>query len=527
MNFNLILILLMYSFLSANDNYINSYNHTYVNSKKSNDETVFIREYTYVATSSDTKFSSKIKAIQHLKKILSEEIGTVVETVVESSFEDNNEYINEYFKEEINTLSVSITKLKILKEYWNGSKFYIKAEVRVDEKQTLQLLADAVRGKGKQQEINQLNKILKDRGYQISILDNKINKLKNRNKEQNLKIALILDKSKNKQKKINRLNTQLKNSIPTVKLISNTKVSYLELEKTYAYCKGQELALKRIEEKYPDLRQSIFFIRSKFNSEFSTSLQTITKILSKNKKVFKKLNEKLDEMLKKIILQPKKNLINFIEEIGRRSTGNMESPMIETLLIYNPFYNKYPHREFNNDFKKTFISDGSNKAKGVSFEISVPQSWKSKEAYRPNIVRKFISRNGHGNVMATILVKNTEIDDNIVFNKSGINEYILTDEMIKTVDKSFLLKDYGRFKIENQVGYWQHTNKTYQRGEFQVNIDMLSYYILFNNKMIIIQFFVVINNNISKKKEQQKEFKKYEPLFKQILNSFILTDRYN
>lgn len=116
----------------ANSSHSKEYKHKYINNSVSNYEKIFIREYTYVSTYSDTKLSSKIKAIQHLKLILSEEIGIVIESSLNIEKDNKNKYI----KQEINTLSVSITKLKVLKEKWNGKSYYIKAEVKINEKKT-------------------------------------------------------------------------------------------------------------------------------------------------------------------------------------------------------------------------------------------------------------------------------------------------------------------------------------------------------------------------------------------------------
>ena len=71
-------------------------------------------------------------------------------------------------KKEINQLSESITKLKILEEKWNGVTYYIKAIVKINEEQTMFLLLEAIKTKASQQDIKRLNKILKEKKTKIS-----------------------------------------------------------------------------------------------------------------------------------------------------------------------------------------------------------------------------------------------------------------------------------------------------------------------------------------------------------------------
>jgi len=125
--------------------------------KPSPNDEFFIREYTYRASDDDSKNSSRKKAIQELKTILSEEIGTHIESSLEMNVNNSNIEDYNYLKSEIKTLSVAITKLKILDEKWNGETFYVKARVRVNPEQTLELLQQSVKAKSSKEDINKLN----------------------------------------------------------------------------------------------------------------------------------------------------------------------------------------------------------------------------------------------------------------------------------------------------------------------------------------------------------------------------------
>lgn len=487
--FILVKIFLLIS-LHAGTTYTSSYNHDKIELKSSKYDKIFIREYTYISTPSDTRLSSKIKAISWLKSLLAEEVGTVIESNINISNSNGNEYI----KSEINSLSVNITKLKILHEKWNGKSYYIKAKVKINEKRTLQLLADVVKASGKQKEIDQLNMLLKENGFKIDSLN----------------------------KTVNKLNNKLDNSIPMVKIIDNSEAGYFDLTKTYGFYKGQSYMLKLIMDEYPELKNEVNIANHTFRASFSSSLKSIRSILEKNQKLFKDTNFQLLEIYKNMKVYSKSKAIEFINIVKKRAKGELESPIIENLLIYNPIYNKNPRKELEDGFKKFYFSKGSPKAKGVSFEVSVPQSWKSEEARRPNIVRKFISKNGFGEVFIMIIIKKIPIPDDMILSNKDIKDYLITDDIIKTVDSGVLLNDYGRFSLENIPGFWQEVEMPVSRGEHTLDTKSKHYIFYYQNRMIMIQLMTADMKN----KKYLETFNQYEPILKWVVNSFVLPDMY-
>lgn len=161
--------------------------------KPSPNDEFFIREYTYKASDDDSKNSSRKKAILELKTILSEEIGTHIESSLEMNTKSSNVEDYNYLKSEIKTLSVAITKLKILDEKWNGEAFYVKARVRVNPEQTLELLQQSVKAKSSKEDIKKLN---------ILILNQK-SKLKEINRQITLREFIDKDSKKNNSLEFN------------------------------------------------------------------------------------------------------------------------------------------------------------------------------------------------------------------------------------------------------------------------------------------------------------------------------------
>ncbi|WP_415396248.1 hypothetical protein [Sulfurimonas sp. CS5] len=300
------------------------------------------------------------------------------------------------------------------------------------------------------------------------------------------------------------------------------KQTLMDISKTYGYYVGQTYTLDKIKEKYPKLSNQIFIAKTEFDLSFSNSIKNIDMLMSKydgwksiKGDMIKNIHTKLD------ISSPTYNeSIEFIETVKQRAKGNIETPVIETLLMLNPKYEEKPEREFYDGFKKKYISDNLQKSKGIEFSLEVPMSWISKEANRPNIVRKFISNNGHSIEMAMVLVY--EFPDGKYLTESDIKSTVNKKDMNEAIPPDSILKDFGYMKLETLPGYWQRYSMKVQRVRKVITIEILAYTIFYKDKLIQIQFQIgdFEDTNLDKR------FKKFEPLFDSIINSFVLTSLY-
>jgi len=196
---NIIYVFVLFIALFGNEKYISFKTDKYIDIKQTNKDKVFIREYTYHASDTDSKVSSRKKAIRELKNILSEEIGVYIQ----SSFDMKQNLNDKYVKQEIHQLSASITHLKILDEKWNGEIYYIKASVKINPDEVMNLLLEAIKAKASQKDIKRLNKILAE---QKRNLNNSYEKI------QQLQKKLLLQEIKNqaKQKELAEIKRKLR-----------------------------------------------------------------------------------------------------------------------------------------------------------------------------------------------------------------------------------------------------------------------------------------------------------------------------
>jgi tetratricopeptide (TPR) repeat protein len=85
----------------------------------------FIKEHSYQANELDSKTSCRAIAMDQVKRMLLEELGTYVKgrtTVKNHQLEDD----------EIMTLTAGVVQTKLLEERWDGKEYWLRAELRAD-----------------------------------------------------------------------------------------------------------------------------------------------------------------------------------------------------------------------------------------------------------------------------------------------------------------------------------------------------------------------------------------------------------
>ena len=96
-------------------------------------QTSFVKDYVYQASEVDSKVSSRAIALEQVKRLLLEQVGTFVqsETTVREF---------QLTKDEVVTLTAGIVSVEVLSEDWDGKQYALTARVAVDPQQ----VADAV-----------------------------------------------------------------------------------------------------------------------------------------------------------------------------------------------------------------------------------------------------------------------------------------------------------------------------------------------------------------------------------------------
>ena len=139
----------------------------------------FIREYHYQAGESDSKITSRTKALTEVKRLLLEEIGVYLESYINYSEEQDGDRIsNQFLKKEIEQISAGITETTILEENWTGIEYYIKAEITVDPEDVVRQLNRSIEQRKASVVVDSLNMLLTEANTSIKAKESEIASLR-------------------------------------------------------------------------------------------------------------------------------------------------------------------------------------------------------------------------------------------------------------------------------------------------------------------------------------------------------------
>ena len=310
--------------------------------------------------------------------------------------------------------------------------------------------------------------------------------------------------------------------------IEVSKNLMMDMSRTYGYYLGQSYALENIEKKYPNLKNEIFLVKNEFDLKYLKSIKEIEQFFmnSMSRKEWNDLKSKVSNGIKK---QLNTNIsyeeaLESIQTGKARIKGDIESPVIETLLMFNPNYQKNPIEELNDKFIQTYNSKDNPKAKGVDFSVKVPKSWKSQEANRPNIVRKFTSNNGY-------IIEDTFIENIMILvydlpiEVKKLTSQDVTD-VCNDIPENSVLRECKATTLENLPVVVQRLKLNMKRLENSMNMEVVQYNVFYKNKMIIIQGQVGTMNEKISEKTLLERFEKFKPVFNYVANSLMISNLY-
>ncbi len=115
------------------------------------EKVTFVKEYTYQASDLDSKVSSRTIALEQVKRLLLEELGTylISETEVKNF---------RLTKDQITTYSAGVVSAEVVDEKWDGKTYYLKARVSADPSEVIKSLQNIVNDKHKAKELEDVRK---------------------------------------------------------------------------------------------------------------------------------------------------------------------------------------------------------------------------------------------------------------------------------------------------------------------------------------------------------------------------------
>lgn len=215
------------------------------------DNKVFIREYYYQASESDSKITARTKALSEVKRLLLEELGVYMESYTNYITEDKNGDVSkDFFQNEIKSLSAGITETKILEENWNGIQYYIKAEIEADptdvarkinaslEKRKADVVIDSLRvlltttqsiSLQKNEEVKALQTKYDEQSLQVKQQEEKVTALKKQLQDLQTKLGNYQQQEQQILSEVQKIEQRIKKSSDVVLQNARIGMTYSEL----------------------------------------------------------------------------------------------------------------------------------------------------------------------------------------------------------------------------------------------------------------------------------------------------------
>jgi tetratricopeptide (TPR) repeat protein len=129
----------------------------------------FIKEYTYQAGEYDSKISCRTLALEQVKRILLEELGTYLE----SETEVNNLKLT---KDQIKIFTAGVVQTEIVSEKWDTEslKYWLKAKIKADPQQVLEMVTSLRNDLQKTRELEETRKKVKELSEEIERLKSEL-----------------------------------------------------------------------------------------------------------------------------------------------------------------------------------------------------------------------------------------------------------------------------------------------------------------------------------------------------------------
>lgn len=301
-----------------------------------------------------------------------------------------------------------------------------------------------------------------------------------------------------------------------------------DISQAYGFYLGQSYSLSEISKKYPSVSGRALIAEKEFSANFGSSIDAMDALMAKyDKGEWDKIKKKLIANLANSITFDKiseEQSRQFVDLVRKRARGDIDSPVIETLLLFKSGYESNPELEFADGYKYKYSTNGAGKAKGVAFSIESPKTWIAKEGDRPNIVQKFVSENGRGAELLLVLIKEVPLQPGGKITEKDMSEILNPSHIQDFIPDGGVHLNSGKLTLESLPGFWVHFKMDMARLRNTVSMEGITYTIFYKNKMIQIQGQVV--TSINGEPAERGGLSKYERLFDLMANSFVISSMY-
>lgn len=290
---------------------------------------------------------------------------------------------------------------------------------------------------------------------------------------------------------------------------------------TYNFYVVQDISLRVLSAKFPSLEKYARHAAQEWEHEFLSSVTNIDTLLShyitdqwntdKKQMIYKYEGADYSTISEKTARQ-------FIDIVFQRSLGKMESPIVETLLIFKPEYANTPENELNDGFVNIYTTKNPKKPNELNIKIVYPKSWKaSAGSSKSNCMQKFSSQWGFGNLELQLYIEKNKKN----YTPALVGELLTKNNLCKAIPTHDSIQD---FNTNSYIDNNTTSTITYVKeikGNDQLSFQVCKeYHTFYTNNHIKLLF--TFNSGCNDRAQAYIAFNKYNRLIWKIVNNVVI-----
>jgi hypothetical protein len=201
----------------------------------------------------------------------------------------------------------------------------------------------------------------------------------------------------------------------------------------YTFYIKQKVSLETVSETFPSLKEDVTHVTNDWNREFKPALENIDSLLTNIlKSEWKKQKDQIYDKFSRTDNRgiSEDNAHQFISVVNERASGRIQSPVLETLLVFNPVYQKKPELEFREGYTKSICIKEINKQLPLNVKIVYPKSWREfMPKKKTDPLFKCISGFAFGQVSMTLKLDMAKKD----YTKETVKQLLSKEALLKGI----------------------------------------------------------------------------------------------
>jgi len=279
----------------------------------------------------------------------------------------------------------------------------------------------------------------------------------------------------------------------------NISFSEAELDRminTYTFYVVQNITLETFAVKFPDLAKTCQTAVIDWDRVFLVSVKNIDKLLTDTLKE-QWINQKTEIIHKfsgtDYTATTKTEAKKYIALVFQRSMGRMESPYLETLLMFKPGFLDFPEQELSEGYTGTYSTKNLKKPLGIDFKVLYPRTWLVIPGDpKTGLLQKYVSSYGLGKVSFFVNLENIKKEVSADALKQLISEENLKKNLSNTDSFISYTNEPAIDRLPTGVINYIRTNKLHDKT---IYTQFETYHAYYKNFHISITFTYTTHDN--------------------------------